>query len=82
MSLKEISQSTEQEAAAYYQPGRIYLNAADNREYVYLVPDAEATGMAHFMSYDGHNLFIPCYALGTFLPDVASDGMELTRVDD
>ena len=37
--------------------------------------------LAHFQSFDGKNLFIPSDSLGTFLPDVASDGMELVAVE-
>ena len=37
--------------------------------------------MVHFQSFDGHNLSIPLDALGTFLPDVASDGNELILVE-
>lgn len=37
--------------------------------------------LAHFQSFDGFNLFVPSDSLGTHLPDVASDGMELAFVE-
>lgn len=34
-----------------------------------------------FQSFNGFNLFIPVENMGTFLPDVASEGMKLTFVE-
>lgn len=77
ISLEQIKQETAAEAAAYYHIGGIYFNFADFNEYVMI----EAGTLAHFQSFDGKNLFIPSDSLGTFLPDVASDGMELVAVE-
>lgn len=81
MSIDQIKEETAAEAAKYYRPGSIYTSAEDGREYVYCIPSAGDGELAHFMSFDGYNLFIPIDSLGTFLPDVASDGMELTFVE-
>ena len=54
------------------------MNATDKREYVYISKDEY---LAQFKSSDGRNLFIPTDRLGTFLPDVASEGMELIFVE-
>lgn len=81
MALDQIKKETAAEAASYYRPGSIYQSAADGREYVYLLPVLGDGELAHFQSFDGYNLFIPVDSLGTFLPDVASEGMELTFVE-
>lgn len=81
MTLEQLKKETLAEAASYYRPGSIYQSAADGREYVYLDPVPGDEGLAHFQSFDGYNLFIPVDSLGTFLPDVASEGMELTFVE-
>lgn len=81
MTLDQIKKETAAEAASYYRPGNIYQNAANGREYVYLNPVSGDGELAHFQSFDGYNLFIPVDSLGTFLPDVASAGMELTFVE-
>lgn len=81
ISLEEIKKKTIIEASNYYKPGSIYLNVADGREYVYLFPVPGDGELAHFKSFDGYNLFIPIDSLGTFLPDVASDGTELLFVE-
>lgn len=81
MTLDQIKKETAAEAASYYRPGSIYQSAADGREYVYLLPVPGDGELAHFQSFDGYNLFIPVDSLGTFLPDVASDGIELIFVE-
>ena len=81
ISLEEIKKKNIVEASDYYKPGSIYLNAADCREYVYLLPVPGDGELAHFQSFDGYNLFIPIDSLGAFLPDVASDGRELLFVE-
>ena len=78
-SIDQIAKLTEEEGRSYYVTGGIFLNTADNREYVNISETNET--LAHFQSFDGYNLFIPSEKLGTFLPDVASDGMELIRVE-
>lgn len=75
-SLSELNKATEQEGCAYYTYGCIYLNKKDEREYVHCGDDGI---LIHFKSFDGHNLFIPLESCGTFLPDVASEGMELIK---
>lgn len=76
--IEAIEEKTFQEAMSYYRIGGIYLYKKDHREYVLIHQDDE---LAHFQSFDGHNLFIPVKSLGTFLPDVASEDMELIFVE-
>lgn len=75
--LSEIEKLTAAEAATYYRVGGIYYSFVDFREYVYT---ATSDGLAEFRSFDGYTMFIPVASLGTFLPDVASAGMELVAV--
>lgn len=81
MSIDQIKEETRGEALDYYRPGKLYLNAKDGREYVYLLPVPGDGGLAHFQSFAGYNLFVPIDNLGTFLLDVASEGMELFFVE-
>ncbi len=80
MSIAEVKAATKKEASKYYKPGNIYLNNADNKEYVYLIPTKRDGELAHFKSFDGYELFIPIENLGTFLPDVSNPGFELIAV--
>lgn len=75
-TLKEIELATEQEGREYYTYGSTYLNMADGREYVHCGNDGV---LIQLRSSDGYNLFIPLKSCGTFLPDVASEGMELIK---
>lgn len=75
-SFKEICKATEEEGRAYYTCGNIYLSMEDRREYVHWGDDGV---LIHFMSYDGYNLFVPLESCGSFLSDVASEGMELIK---
>ena len=77
VSLDQSKKETAAEAAKYYHVGGIYLNSEDSREYVMI----EAGILAHFQSFDGYNLFIPADSLGTFLPDVATEGAELVETE-
>lgn len=78
ISIGQIAKETADEAAKYYKIGGIYLNATNGEEYVYISNDGV---LSHFQSFNGFNLFIPVENMGTFLPDVASKGMELTFVE-
>ena len=49
---------------------------ADGREYVHCGDDGV---LIQFRSFGGHTLFVPLESCGTFLPDVASEGMELIK---
>lgn len=80
-SIKSVKEKTLSEAMDYYRSGHIYLYKEDNREYVYCVPESGDGELAHFMSFDGYNLFVPVESLGTFLPDVADEGRELIFVE-
>lgn len=72
--IADICRETAAEAIEYYQEGRSY----DYQGHVYDL--LEIGELAHFASADGYNLFIPPERLGTFLPDVASDGNEITAI--
>lgn len=80
-SIEQIKKETAADAMDYYKPGSIYLYKEDGREYVYCIPEAGDGELTHFLSFDGYNLFIPIKSLGTFLPDVASEGQELIFVE-
>ncbi len=81
VTLEQLKKETATEAANYYRPGSIYQDAADGREYVYLKPVPGDGQLAHFQSFDGYNLFIPIGSLGTFLPGIADEGMELLFIE-
>lgn len=76
-SLKEIELATEQEGRAYYTCGNTYLYATDGREYVHCGDDGV---LIKFRTSDGYTLFVPLELCGTFLPDVASNDMELIKL--
>lgn len=78
VKLDEIGKLTQKTANSYYRVGRIYLNHMDDEEYVFIAKDEV---VVHFQSFSGKNLFIPLDSLGTFLPDIASEGMELEFVE-
>lgn len=73
ISIEQLMKETAAEGAAYYQVGKEYLFFSEMRIYTL----KEIDDLAHFESTDGHNLFIDPNGLGTFLPDIASDGCEL-----
>lgn len=76
-TLAEIYKATEEEGREYYTYRNIYLSMEDRQEYVHCGDDSV---LIHFMSYDGYNLFVPLESCGSFLPDVASEGMELIKL--
>lgn len=81
MKTAELARLTEQEARDYYRPGGryIYQGIAYSLE---IVIDETRPGqvveLALFHGVNGERLFIPAEKLGTFLPDVSSDGQEIT----
>lgn len=77
-SITEIKEITKDEASKYYTVGSIYEYKNDFDEYVLI---EKGTELAHFHSFSGKHLFIPVDSLGTFLPDVASQGDELTFIE-
>lgn len=78
-TIKELNRLTEQEGREYYTKGNFYLNKGDGRIYTYIEDDEV---LINFQSYDGYNLFIPFESCGTFLPDIASDGLALIKLED
>lgn len=82
MTIDDIAAATLDEANAYYQDGGRYIY--EGRTYIlrrYTDKDAHGNSVevAQFVGIDGYNLFTDPARLGTFLPDVASDGQEITR---
>lgn len=82
MTVDEIAAATLDEAREYYQDGGRYIY--EGRPYTlrrYTDRDAHgnAVEIAQFVGIDGYNLFTDPARLGTFLPGVASDGLEITR---
>lgn len=82
MSIDAIARATADEARKYYRNGGryIYQGAAYSLR---LFIDRDAHGqiveVAQFIGDNGKKLFVPPERLGTFLPGVASDGLEITR---
>lgn len=75
----DICRETAAEASEYYQEGRSY--AYRGRVYVlHFVGSNEAEAVARFSGAGGYDLFVDPGRLGTFLPDVASDGNEITSI--
>jgi len=81
LPLATIKVLTVSEAQNYYKSGQIYINMADREKYVLNSLKWDPAGLAHFQSFSGKNLFIPFSSLGSFLPDVASEGFELVAVE-
>ena len=75
-SLQEIKEATKKEASQYYTEGHIY--AYESEEYVFTEKCGE---LAHFHSFSGKHLYIPVESLGTFLPNVASEGLEIAFIE-
>lgn len=81
--LVEATAKDAQDAAReYYQDGGRYIyegRAYTLRRYIDRDAHGNAVEVAQFVGIDGYNLFTDPARLGTFLPDVASDGQEITR---
>ncbi len=75
MNLQEIKEATLEEGRSYYKKGHIYKNK--DIEYVLI----EVGPLYWFQSFEGYNLFITADSIGTYLPDVASDGLELILIE-
>ena len=77
-SIEMIAKKTAAEAAKYYTIGDTYIYAEDSEPYVYIENDGM---LARFYAGGCKNLFIPVDRLGTFLPGVAIDDLELVKFD-
>lgn len=75
MSLEEIKKATVEERRSYYKKGHIYKYK--DIEYVLI----EVGPLYWFQSFEGYNLFVTDDSIGTHLPDVASDGLELILIE-
>lgn len=69
----ELARLTEQEARDYYRPGGRYIYQG-----IAYVLEIVGDMLAHFRGINRESLFVPVERLGTFLPDVASEGLEIT----
>jgi len=81
----ELAKLTLDEANAYYTHGARYEHSGK----IYVCNRSSDRGVhrgiqekVKFTSEDGHNLFFDPDKLGTFLPDIASDGLEIVKVYD
>lgn len=84
MPVDMIAKLTRTEADAYFVDGADYIFQGEAYKlHRFLNKDAhgEMTEVAKFVSADGKQLFTDPERLGTFLPDVASDGQEITKAD-
>lgn len=80
-TLAELKKQTFIEASEYYIPGFLYVYQGKT----YLLANLGLTGKcAVFINVaQGHDrLLVSTSGLGTFLPNVASEGMEITRLCD
>lgn len=73
MKTAEIARLTEQETRDYYRPGGRYIYQG-----IAYVLENVGDVLAHFRGINGEDLFVPVERMGTFLPDVASEGLEIT----
>lgn len=69
---REISKLTFEESEKYFSIRCSYM--IKNEEFFCIGNDLT---LIHFKSWDGKNYFIPISCAGIFLPDVASEGMEI-----
>lgn len=74
MSVEKLCETTKPEADNYYINGDIY--EYQGKRYTFLKTDREAV----FIADDGAEMYCDANHLGTFLPDVASEGMAVVRV--
>lgn len=78
-TLAELKEKTMSEAFEYYVPGRLYVY----RGKTYILDNLELTGKCAVfinVSHDDDRFLVASSGLGTFLPDVASDGEEISRL--
>lgn len=78
-----LARLTREEGAAYYVEGKRYMG--QGREYTLHYEIHTGQGgtpytLAHFLSDDGYNLYCDPDKMGTFLPDIASEGLEIVKV--
>ena len=74
MSVEKLCEITKPEADNYYIDGDVY--EYQGKRYTFFKTDREAM----FLADDGTEMYCDANQLGTFLPDVASEGMAVTRV--
>lgn len=78
-SLSTLKKRTLQEALEYYTQDSRFLH--QGREYILTSLD-HTTDLALFVTPtdEPYKLFVPVSSLGTFLPDVASEGFEIEKL--
>ena len=74
MSVAEIAAATAEEAATYYIDGEKYI--VEGRTAVFHCGIAR---LVLFETVDGYKTFVDPDRLGTFLPDVAEEGLAIRR---
>ena len=78
-TLAELKEKTMPEAFEYYVPGRLYVYHGKT----YILDNLGLPGeRAVFInvSHNGDRLLVASPGLGTFLPDVSTDGEEISRL--
>ena len=77
VSTETAANLEKEEAERYYCHGQIYLNESNHLTYICQRTSNQFT---NFIRMDGRQLIVPTETLGTFLPDVASEGMAIRRI--
>ena len=83
ITTEQLAAETQEEGKAYYQEGAQYIhNGKIYTLHRYTRTDEQGHNVeiAHFESADGYSIFTDPARLGTFLPNVASDGLEIIRI--
>lgn len=83
VQVDDLARLTCEEGAAYYVEGGQYLTKG--RVYTlhyesHTSQDGTPHTLAHFLSDEGYSLYCDPGNLGTFLPDIASEGLEIVKV--
>lgn len=82
VSVRELAELTKEEGVAYYKEGERYWFQCDECEYLCEGTHGDTGELLYFKRKDGGELGVPVKACGTFLPDVASEGMALVRMNE
>lgn len=81
MSWIEVAMQTREEGEAYYKEGEDYFFECDHKIYTCTGTQDSESKMLSFTRNDGGVMWIPKVNCGTFLPDVASKGCAMVKVE-
>lgn len=76
ISLKELYTMTYEEGKAYYQVGANYLFGNE----ILRLQDI-SNDLYIFVSNEGTHIVVNAFAIGIYLPSIASQGMAITKLD-